>query len=262
MEKRGGRDAGLRRAFEDCYVDAYTRRTMNTKALTASDAAAPRASTLLSAADVFARYGSPRIMAVIAGATLAARVAVGRWSWGDLAVAGGILVVEPFLEWLIHVYGLHAKPTTVFGRKLDPLYARRHRMHHRDPRNVPLVFVPLPVLFGFLLALGAIAYVAFPPLPLKLTAYATMTSFLFSYEWTHFLIHSSYVPRGVVYRAIWRNHILHHYKNEQYWFGVTNPIADYALRTHPAKGAVPASPTARTLGVEDELTLIGSGVSA
>ena len=163
---------------------------------------------------------------------------------------------EPFLEWLIHVYGLHAKPRTLFGRRLDPLYARRHRMHHRDPRNIPLVFVPLPVLAGFLIVLGAIAFFAFPPLTLKLTAYATMTTFLFGYEWSHFLIHSSYVPRTWVFRAVWRNHILHHYKNEKYWFGVTNPIADYALRTHPAKEAVASSPTARTLGVDDEFTLI------
>ena len=234
---------------------------MSTRAVTANDAAPASTSTLAGAARIFAHYGSPRIMATIAVATLAARLVVGRWSWGDLAVCGGILIVEPFLEWLIHVYGLHAKPATVFGKRLDPLYARRHRMHHRDPRNVPLVFVPLPVLFGFLLTLGAIAYLAFPPLELKLTAYSTMTLFLLGYEWTHFLIHSTYVPRSWMFRAIWRNHILHHYKNEQYWFGVTNPIADYALRTHPAKRAVPSSPTARTLGVEDELTLIGASAS-
>ncbi|MBV8194357.1 MAG: sterol desaturase family protein [Candidatus Dormibacteraeota bacterium] len=214
------------------------------------------------AARSFAGYGSPRIIAGIATATLVARIVVGRWSWGDLAVAGGILVVEPFLEWIIHVYGLHAKPKTLFGRQLDPLYARRHRMHHRDPRNVPLVFVPLPVLAGFLIVLGAIAFFAFPPLELKLTAFSTMTTFLFGYEWAHFLIHSTYVPRSFVFRAIWRNHILHHYKNEQYWFGVTNPIADFALRTHPAKDSVPSSPTARTLGVDDEFTLIRSGTTA
>ena len=224
----------------------------------ASDVAAgSRSLSLASAARIFAGYGSPRIMLVIAAAAVAGRIVVGGWTWGDLAVCGGILVVEPFLEWLIHVYGLHAKPRTVFGRRLDPLYARRHRMHHRDPRNIPLVFVPLPVLAGFLIVLGAIAFFAFPPLTLKLTAYATMTSFLFGYEWSHFLIHSPYVPRSAVFRAVWRNHILHHYKNERYWFGVTNPVADYALRTHPAKEAVPSSPTARTLGVDDEFTLIG-----
>ena len=235
---------------------------MTTAAVPQSDAVPRSTATLAQAARVFAGFGSPRIMAVIATATLTARIVVGRWSYGDIAVAGGILIVEPFLEWLIHVYGLHAKPATVLGRKLDPLYARRHRMHHRDPRNVPLIFVPLPVLFGFLIALGAIAYFAFPPLEVKLTAYATMTTFLLGYEWTHFLIHSQHVPRSAIFRAIWRNHILHHYKNEQYWFGVTNPLADYALRTNPAKGAVPSSPTARTLGVDDEFTLIGSHAPA
>lgn len=235
---------------------------MTTAAVPQSDAVPRSTATLAQAARVFAGYGSPRIMAVVAVATLTARIVVGRWSYGDIAVAGGILIVEPFLEWLIHVYGLHAKPATVFGRKLDPLYARRHRMHHRDPRNVPLIFVPLPVLAGFLVALGAIAYFAFPPLELKLTAYATMTTFLLGYEWTHFLIHSQHVPRSAIFRAIWRNHILHHYKNEQYWFGVTNPLADYALRTNPAKEAVPSSPTARTLGVDDEFTLIGSRATA
>ena len=235
---------------------------MTTAAVPQSDAVPPSTATLAQAARVFAGYGSPRIMVVIAAASLTARVLVGRWSYGDLAVSGGILIVEPFLEWLIHVYGLHAKPTTLFGRTLDPLYARRHRMHHRDPRNVPLIFVPLPVLFGFLIALGAIAYFAFPLLELKLTAYATMTVFLLGYEWTHFLIHSQHVPRSAIFRAIWRNHILHHYKNEQYWFGVTNPLADYALRTNPSKETVPSSPTARTLGVDNEFTLIGSGASA
>ena len=219
-------------------------------------ATATRSLTLQRAARIFAGYGSPRIIFLIAAATVVARFVVGRWSYGDIAVAGGILIVEPFLEWIIHVYGLHAKPRTVAGRRLDPLYARRHRMHHRDPRNVPLVFVPLPVLAGFLVTLGAIAYFAFPPLELKLTAYMTMTTFLFGYEWTHFLIHSTYVPRSWAFRTVWRNHILHHYKNEQYWFGVTNPISDLVLRTYPARDAVPTSPTARSLGVEDESTLL------
>jgi hypothetical protein len=210
------------------------------------------------AARVFAGYGSPRVIAIFSLGTVAARLLYGHWGWSDLAVCGGILVVEPFLEWIIHVYGLHGRPRTVFGRRLDPLYARRHRMHHRDPRNVPLVFVPLPVLAGFLAALFAISWFAFPTRALTVTSFATMTTFLFAYEWSHFLIHSSYVPRGWIFRAVWRNHILHHYKNEKYWFGVTNPIADYALRTHPAKDAVATSPTARTLGVDDEFTLVGS----
>jgi hypothetical protein len=229
-------------------------------ATTAAAAAATEASSrtlrLGAAAAIFARYGSPRIIAVFAAGSIIARVALGHWSLADLAVCAGILVVEPFLEWIIHVYGLHGKPRMVFGRRLDPLYAKRHRMHHRDPRNIPLVFVPLPVLAGFLAVLFAISWFAFPTRQMTMTSFATMTTFLLSYEWIHYLIHSPYVPRSWIFRTIWRNHILHHYKNEKFWFGVTNPISDYVLRTHPAKDAVPASPTARTLGVDDEFELI------
>jgi hypothetical protein len=233
----------------------YTGAIMSTATAAGSEVAS-RTLRLGAAARIFFAYGSPRIMAVVSLGAIAARLAVGGWGWADLAVIGGILVVEPFLEWIIHVYGLHAKPTTVLGRKLDPLYARRHRMHHRDPRNIPLVFVPLPVLAGFVAVLAAISYFAFVPWPLKLSALMTMTTFLFMYEWSHYLIHSPYVPRTPVFRAVWRAHILHHYKNEKYWFGVTNPIADHVLRTYPAKESVESSPTARTLGVDDEFELL------
>ena len=233
---------------------------MSTAATSPDAAAGGNAGTvgLGAEARVFFAYGSPRIMGMLSLAAIGVRLGLGHWSLADLAVCGGILIVEPFLEWMLHVFGLHAKPRMVLGRKLDPLYARRHRMHHRDPRNVPLVFVPLPVLAGFIATLLAVSYFAFGPWQLKFTALATMTSFLFGYEWTHFLIHSPHVPRSRVFRAVWRAHILHHYKNEKFWFGVTNPIGDYVLRTFPAKESVPTSPTARTLGVDDEFTLLGA----
>ncbi|MDQ6855965.1 MAG: sterol desaturase family protein [Candidatus Dormibacteraeota bacterium] len=224
--------------------------------LRAASAAGDRTLTLRTAARIFAAYGSPRLMAVAAAGAVVARILVGRLGWADLVVLAAILAVEPFAEWLLHVFVLHFRPRTIAGRRIDPLFARRHRMHHRDPRNIPLVFVPLPVLAGFFVTLAAISGLAFADHRLGLTAFATMTTFLFGYEWSHFLIHSPYVPRSAAFRAVWRAHILHHYKNEQYWFGVTNPVADYVLRTHPAKAAVPTSPTARTLGVDDELTLL------
>jgi Fatty acid hydroxylase superfamily len=232
---------------------------MNTLAATRAEAAATPTGKRLSlrgAAAVFVRYGSPRIIFVAAVAAVAARVLIGGWSLGDLIVCVGILAVEPFVEWVIHVFLLHFRPRSMFGMRVDPLFAKRHRMHHRDPRNIPLVFVPLPVLFGFLATLFAIAWFAFPTRPLSITAFSTFATFLFGYEWAHYLIHSPYVPRTPLFRAVWRAHILHHYKNERYWFGVTNPIADHVLRTHPAKDSVETSPTARTLGVDDEFTLI------
>ena len=79
---------------------------------------------------------------------------------------------------------------------------------------------------------------------------------LFSYEWCHFLIHSPYRPRGRYYRTIWRNHRLHHFKNENYWFGVTSNLGDVVLGTNPERSVVSKSPTARSLG-RDELGSVG-----
>jgi len=225
-------------------------------------AAAGKRLTLGRALAVFARYGSPRLIFAAAVASVIARIAIGHWTLGDLFVALGILAVEPFVEWVLHVFLLHFRPRRVLGLRVDPIFAKRHRMHHRDPRNIPLVFVPLPVLAGLFAVLFLIAWFAFPTREATMTAFATFMTFLFGYEWSHYLIHSPYVPRTPVFRAVWRAHILHHYKNEKYWFGVTNPIADYVLFTHPAKDSVETSPTARTLGVDDEFTLIGASSAA
>ena len=65
----------------------------------------------------------------------------------------------------------------------------------------------------------------------------TLAVVLLVYEWTHYVIHSDYTPRTRAYKAIWRNHRLHHYKNEHYWFSVTTSgTSDRLLGTLPRPG--------------------------
>ena len=52
--------------------------------------------------------------------------------------------------------------------------------------------------------------------------------------------------RGTTAR-IWRNHRLHHFKNEHYWHGITQTLADRVLGTDPDQRDVDRSATARTL---------------
>ena len=89
-------------------------------------------------------------------------------------------------------------------------------------------------------------------LPLALTGIAFAYLGLFRYEWSHFLIHTPYVPKTRWYRTIWRNHRLHHFKHEGYWMGVSSNLGDRLLGTNPDQRSIAKSPTARTLGVEDE----------
>jgi hypothetical protein len=88
-----------------------------------------------------------------------------------------------------------------------------------------------------------------PTVRLAVTAMVTSSAMYLTYEWTHFLIHSSYRPKGRYYRYIYRAHRLHHFRNEKFWFGVTVHVADHVLRTFPGKDDVPVSATAFTLGV-------------
>jgi hypothetical protein len=212
--------------------------------------------SLLDCARVFARQPSPPYLFGAVALALAARVAQGELGWRDLVMIAGLLAVTPFVEWAIHVYLLHARPFTLLGRKVEILSAREHRAHHEAPAVLEGVLIPVYAVLIFLVSIAAINWVLSFPIHLVLSgprlAYATtgvVTSFaiLAAYEWTHFLIHTPHRARSRYYKAIWRNHRLHHYKNERYWFGVTSTVGDRVIGTLPDQRAVQRSATARSL---------------
>src|SRR4051794_19899695 len=90
--------------------------------------------TLRAALGLFVRCLNSRVIALALLAAVVVRVALGGWGWGDLIVAGIILGLEPFTEWVIHVTVLHLRPFTIRGRTFDPIVSRRHRLHHQDPK--------------------------------------------------------------------------------------------------------------------------------
>ena len=107
-----------------------------------------------------------------------------------------------------------------------------------------LLAVPATVAVGSLI----VTLVAGPvPIGAMVTAVLTGYVAVGIYEWTHFLIHTAYRPRSRYYRTIWRNHRLHHFKNERYWHGITQNLSDRVLGTNPDQSTVRRSRTARTL---------------
>lgn len=207
-----------------------------------------RGFSLVDAAREFARHPSVWMIATTFVAGLASRLLVGGWRWTDLVVPTVMLAVFPFFEWVVHVFVLHWRPRTLAGVTLDSLLARKHREHHVEPREVELIFIPWQSLLWVLPAAVAIAVFAFPRIELGLTFLLFLSALGLGYEWCHYLIHSDYKPKSAVYRAIWRNHRHHHFKNENYWFTVTSTgTADRVLGTYPDPGEVTASPTAKNL---------------
>jgi hypothetical protein len=92
----------------------------------------------------------------------------------------------------------------------------------------------------------AVALLAFPRVGMGLTCLVFISALGLGYEWTHYLVHSDYKPETRVYRAIWRNHRQHHFKNGRYWFTVTSSCtADRILGTYPDLATVETSRTAK-----------------
>jgi hypothetical protein len=220
--------------FREAQPDAYTAPGL----------------TLRRAAEIFVGTFSAKVLLPAVVVSGAVRLVLGGWRWWDLGIAAIILGAQPFTEWVIHVTILHLRPVTVRGRTIDLYIAKRHRSHHQDPRVIRHVLIPRPVVIRLLIFSVPLYWLVTPTIRTGLTGLVTGYAMLLTYEWTHFLIHSSYSPKSWYYRYIHRAHRLHHFKNEKYWFGVTIHLGDHLLRTFPARDAVETSPTARTLGVE------------
>lgn len=218
---------------------------------TASTKAARRGLTLAGAGREFWKHPSPWMIGATLLTALAGRIVVADWQLTDALVPVAMLAVFPFFEWVVHVSILHWRPRRLGPVTIDPLLARKHREHHVDPRDVPLVFIPAKALMWILPTAIAVATLGIPRvfnLGVGLTFLVFLATLGLGYEWTHYLIHSDYKPKTAVYRAIWRNHRQHHYKNEHYWFTVTSAgTADWVLRTDPDPASVPSSPTAKNL---------------
>jgi hypothetical protein len=209
--------------------------------------------TLRDCVRAFSSYSSPRTLAGIVAVALATRLWLGSWSLADLAIAGGFALFWPLNEWLIHVFILHWRPLQVGGRTLDFHTPKTHRAHHREPWRLDLVLIPLRVYSWAPLLIGAAWLALAPTTPQALTGIAIHFALSLHYEWVHFLTHTRYRPRSRHYERLWRNHRLHHFKNEHYWYGVTMTSGDRWLGTAPRADAVPTSPTARSLGFERTL---------
>jgi hypothetical protein len=208
--------------------------------------------------EFMSHFSARGVLAALA-IVLGLRIYVGDWSWRDALPVVVLFAAQPFVEWVIHKYLLHLPPIRIFGRQIELYGSIQHRNHHLAPSDLDRVLLKPVEVISFvaqiailvpLLTWAIVAPLGGPVLSLALTAVTLAYLGLFRYEWSHFLIHTPYVPRTRWYRVTWRNHRLHHFKHEGYWMGVTSNLGDRVLGTNPDQRTVAKSPTARTLGVK------------
>lgn len=149
------------------------------------------------------------------------------WEYWYLALLW--LALTPFIEYFTHKYVLHMpQPQEAEKHRLWAFVADRvHYLHHQDPKKVEHIFAEIWMTLPAL----AVDLVLFWLISWDLQKMAVLTTALLGYflvyEWTHFIAHfDGYTPKNAYGRFLKKYHLWHHYKNEEFWYGITSPIAD------------------------------------
>ncbi|MCW5589836.1 MAG: sterol desaturase family protein [Legionellales bacterium] len=141
------------------------------------------------------------------------------------------VILAPFYEWFAHKYLLHAKLPQNDGL-LKRFLLRLHHDHHRDPKNIRLLFAPvsaLIILFIKLYLFYALLSLSFHIALIPLTS--TVLYYLY-YEWVHLGHHIVEYQHLTRYGKKMKSaHMRHHYINENYWWGITNHLGDVIFGT-------------------------------
>lgn len=133
-------------------------------------------------------------------------------------------------EYTIHRYVFHMKPSK--KPLIYKLVKRLHYDHHQHADDLKLLFLPIwctiPVIFlasvGYFYISGNKA--------MSISFFSGVFGFLLYYEWSHYVAHRPIKPITPWGKRMKKLHALHHYKNENYWYGVTSPTFDILMGTY------------------------------
>ncbi|MCJ8010878.1 sterol desaturase family protein [Paenibacillus sp. KQZ6P-2] len=155
------------------------------------------------------------------------------------------MIAYSIVEYLTHRFLFHIKtPKSPF---LLNIVKRLHYDHHANPNDLSLLFLPVWYSLPNMAIAAVVAYLITSSLVITNAFIAGIMIFLLFYEWTHYIAHRPINPISSWGRWMKKVHLWHHFKNENYWYGVTNPVYDLALGTFKDKNKVELSPTARDL---------------
>ena len=140
-----------------------------------------------------------------------------------LVVAG--IIFWTFTEYILHRFLFHHHPNTDKGKRINYVL---HGNHHEYPRDKERLFMPaVPSLMiaslfflVFYVVLGKYAIPFFPGFMFGYLIYGSM----------HYAIHA-WNPPFKWMKGLWRNHHLHHYKENDLGFGVSSTLWDHVFGT-------------------------------
>jgi sterol desaturase/sphingolipid hydroxylase (fatty acid hydroxylase superfamily) len=155
------------------------------------------------------------------------------------------IITYMFSEYLTHRFLFHIKaPKNEF---LLNLIKRLHYDHHTKPNDLKLLFLPIWYSAPNLTALALLFYLISGSIVSTLAFSVGVLFMFFVYEWKHYVAHRPIKPKTRFGKWVKRTHILHHYKNENYWYGVSTPFVDAIFGTLKDEKEVETSQTVKAL---------------
>lgn len=133
-----------------------------------------------------------------------------------------------FAEYIVHRWVYHPPHGASEGYK-EVTY-NMHGFHHDYPKDKKRLAMP-PVLAIVI----STVLLFFFELILQQYAFAYLAGFVVGYAMylvVHYTVHM-YAPPKNFLKALWINHALHHYSEDNILFGVSQPLWDYVFRTLP-----------------------------
>ena len=170
------------------------------------------------------------VLCLLLGLRIAAWFAGHAPTDADLLAVLATVASHHMLEWVVHRFVLHGR---------QGFLHRYHKAHHARPSAVRFIFMPVwYAIAGLVVTMASLLPLLGAGVTLTVGFVAVTLGIL--YEWTHYLAHQPTRPLTRLGRKLKKHHMLHHFKNDRYWFGVTARYVDTALRTNPKQNDVGA----------------------
>lgn len=139
---------------------------------------------------------------------------------------GGFLFFT-LMEYLAHRYLFHMKPDKNWKKVVQ---YNMHGVHHEFPKDKERLAMPplLSIMFAgffFIVFYSLMNTKVFGFLPGLMCGYS-------AYLFVHYIVHA-YPPPKNIFKLLWVNHAIHHYKDDTVIFGVSSPLWDYIFGTMP-----------------------------
>jgi sterol desaturase/sphingolipid hydroxylase (fatty acid hydroxylase superfamily) len=150
-------------------------------------------------------------------------------AWTTVGMFGFGFITFTWIEYIVHRYVFHM---ATYNKLRSKIQYTIHGVHHEFPKDKsrlampPLLSMALSTILLLLFRLVMGDFV-FSFLPGMLVGYAYYLS-------VHYMVHV-YPPPKNLFKWLWINHSVHHYKHGEYIFGVSSPLWDYIYGTMKQK---------------------------